>query len=60
MRNVAIIGAWLMGIEAADVQMTVSILTGILVGVYTAMNTYVLWRDRVRKQSRPPQGAAGE
>jgi hypothetical protein len=42
--------AWLLSVELADVQVTVSIVGGLVVLVYTALNTYVLWRDKVRKK----------
>lgn len=48
----AVILAWLASWQAADVQVVVAIVGGIGVAVYTWLNAYVLWRDKVtRKQS---------
>jgi hypothetical protein len=43
------IGAWLGSIAAVDVQVWIAIGGGLGVAVYTWMNAWVLWRDKVRK-----------
>lgn len=45
---------WVVSIELADVQLVVAILSGLVVIVFTALNTYVLWRDRIRGQRKSP------
>jgi len=41
--------AWL-GLTMADVQVFVSIASGLAVAVYTALNIYVLWRDKIKRR----------
>jgi hypothetical protein len=43
------ISAWLGSVAAADVQIWVSIAGGFSVFVYTSLQIYLLWRDKVRK-----------
>ena len=47
-RIVAVVAAWLGSITLGDVQTVVAILSGIAVLTYTAVNTYVLWRDKIK------------
>ncbi len=49
---IAWVFAWLASIKLADVQLVVSIVGGLAVLMYTALNTYVLWRDKVRRKSQ--------
>lgn len=46
---VTVVLSWFGTIVLADIQTIVAILSGIAVLVYTVTNTYVLWRDKVRK-----------
>jgi hypothetical protein len=43
--------AWVLSVQLADVQVVVSIVGGLAVLVYTGLNTYVLWRDKVRRKA---------
>ena len=43
--------AWFLSIKLADIQLVVAIFSGCLVAVYTGLNTYVLWRDKVRRKA---------
>lgn len=43
--------AWLATIKAADVQVTVSIVSGIIVGALALLNFIVTWRDKFRRKS---------
>ena len=52
MRIVVVVLAWLGSIKLADLQAVVAILSGLGVLIYTAMQAYVLWRDRIRHVSR--------
>ena len=47
-RIVAVIAAWLGSITLGDVQTMVAILSGVAVLTYTVVNTYVLWRDKIK------------
>lgn len=47
-RMVAAVLAWIGSITLADVQLVVAILSGCAVLTYTVVNTYVLWRDKIR------------
>ena len=47
-KNIAAVCVWIGGMSLGDVQVAVSIITGVIVGVYSAVNLYVLWRDKVR------------
>ena len=49
-RIVSVVLGWLASIQLADVQVAVSIISGLLVAAYTALNGYVLWRDKVRRK----------
>lgn len=49
-RIVSVVLGWLASIQLADVQLAVSIISGALVAAYTALNGYVLWRDKVRRK----------
>ena len=44
------VGAYLGTIKAADLQVGVAIVGGLGVALYTWMNAYVLWRDKVRRR----------
>jgi hypothetical protein len=44
-----LIAAWLAALKAADIQVWVAIVGGLSVVVYTWMQAYVLWRDKMRK-----------
>lgn len=48
----AVIAAWAGSVALSDVQVVVSIIGGLAVLVYTVVNTYVLWRDKVRQTRR--------
>jgi len=41
--------AWFGTIKLADVQVVVSIVSGLCIGGLAALNLYVTWRDKVRK-----------
>jgi hypothetical protein len=47
-KNLAAICVWIGGVSLGDVQVAVSIVTGVIVGAYSAVNLYVLWRDKVK------------
>lgn len=49
-RSVAWIMAWFGTVSLADVQLTVSIISGLLVGGLAGMNLYITWRDKVRRR----------
>ena len=49
-KSIAWVLAWFATIKAADVQMIVSIISGVMVGALAAVNLYVTWRDKVRKK----------
>lgn len=42
--------AWVLSIQLADVQLVVSIAGGLAVFTYTSLNTWVLWREKVRRK----------
>lgn len=42
--------AWFTTVKIADVQVMVSILSGLLVGALAAANFYVTWRDKIRRR----------
>jgi hypothetical protein len=52
------IGAWLGSIAAGDIQIWVAIIGGVGVAVYTWLNAWVLWRDKVRRKPDAPPGGA--
>jgi len=41
---------WFGSITLGDVQLLVAIVSGLAVLVYTLMNGYVLWRDKLRRR----------
>lgn len=41
-------GVWL-GLQLADLQVFVSIFSGLAVAAYTLVNLYVLWRDKIKR-----------
>ena len=41
--------AWFASVQAVDLQVWVAIVGGLGVAIYTWLNAYVLWRDKVRK-----------
>jgi hypothetical protein len=47
-RNFAAVCVWIGGVSLGDVQVAVSIITGVIVGAYSAVNLYVLWRDKIK------------
>jgi hypothetical protein len=47
-KNLAAVCIWIGGVSLGDVQVAVSIITGIIVGAYSAVNLYVLWRDKIK------------
>jgi hypothetical protein len=47
-KNLAAVCVWVGGVSLGDVQVAVSIITGVIVGAYSAVNLYVLWRDKIR------------
>jgi len=47
-KNLAAICVWAGGVSLGNVQVAVSIVTGIIVGAYSAVNLYVLWRDKIK------------
>jgi len=47
-RMVGVIAAWLGSITLGDVQTVVGIVSGLAVLTYTVVNTYVLWRDKIK------------
>ena len=47
-KSIAWVLAWFATIKAADVQVIVSIISGVMVGALAAVNLYVTWRDKVR------------
>jgi uncharacterized membrane protein YeiB len=47
-RMVMVVLAWSASIKLADVQAVVAILSGLGVLIYTGMQAYLLWRDRIR------------
>ena len=46
-RALWLIVGWLASVTLADVQLVVSIISGVGVLIYTAMQAYVLWRDKI-------------
>lgn len=46
----AVIVAWVGSITLGDVQALVGIVSGLAVLVYTVFNTYVLYRDKVKRR----------
>jgi len=53
-RMIMVVLAWSASIKLADVQAVVAILSGLGVLIYTGMQAYVLYRDRIRKPGPPP------
>lgn len=44
--------AWFGSFKLADVQIVVSIVSGLLVALLAALNFYVTWRDKIRRDRR--------
>lgn len=40
--------AWFASIELADVQLVVSIISGVAVGLLAALNAWVTYRDKIK------------
>jgi hypothetical protein len=51
-RIVLVAVAWLGSVTLAHVQTVVAIISGMLVIIYTGMQAYLLWRDRIRQQPK--------
>lgn len=45
-------GGWLGAVQLANVQIIVSIISGVAVAVYTLVNLYVLWRDKIQRDKQ--------
>ena len=41
--------AWFGTVKLADVQIVISIVSGLFIGGLAALNLYVTWRDKVRR-----------
>lgn len=47
-RVIGVILAWLGSLKLGDIQAFMAILSGMCVFVYTALQIYVLWRDKIK------------
>ena len=50
-KTLASIGLWLGSVKLADVQVVVAIIGGLIVAGYAATQWYVLWRDKIARNS---------
>lgn len=48
LKSIAWALAWFATIKLADVQLIVSIVSGLMVGGLAAVNLWVTWRDKIR------------
>jgi hypothetical protein len=49
-KSILAIGAWFGSIQLAEVQTWIGIASGLAVFVYTTINIYIAWRDKLRNK----------
>lgn len=50
-KSAAVAAAWYGSVTLADVQTVIGIVSGLAVLVYTVINIYIAWRDKLRGKS---------
>jgi hypothetical protein len=49
-KSAVVATAWLGSVALADVQAVIGIISGLAVLVYTVINIYIAWRDKLRSK----------
>lgn len=49
-RVILLVVTWIGGVTLAEIQVWIGIASGAAILIYTLLNTYVLWRDKIRSK----------